>query len=238
LRQILGRDGRLLPVRFGQGVWPSRDPQAANAAYAELAGKTVKQARAAVVARLRESPDSALRGEPRPIERAVKFFEKGDQPLELVPTRQWFVRLLDRKSELLSRGEEVRWHPEYMHHRYRSWVQGLQYDWCISRQRTFGVPFPLWYPLDAEGRPDHERPLVADRFPIDPTTDLPAGYAAAARDQPGGFTAERDVFDTWFTSSLTPQITSGWADEPERHARLFPADLRPQSHEIIRTWAF
>jgi valyl-tRNA synthetase len=238
LRQILGLDGRLLPVTFGQGVWQSRDPRAANAAYAALAGKTVKQARAAVVARLREPPASALRGEPRPIERAVKFFEKGDQPLELIPTRQWFVRLLDRKSELLVRGEEVRWHPEYMHHRYRSWVEGLQYDWCISRQRTFGVPFPLWYPLDAEGRPDHERPLVADRFPVDPTTDVPPGYEPAARDQPGGFCAERDVFDTWFTSSLTPQITSGWPDDPERHARLFPADLRPQSHEIIRTWAF
>jgi valyl-tRNA synthetase len=235
LRQVLGPQGRLLPVRFGSDAFPSRDPDGANAAHALIAGKTVKQARAALVARLREGP---LRGEPRPIERPVKFFEKGDQPLEILPTRQWFVRILDKKEALAARGEEVRWHPGFMRHRYRAWVEGLQYDWCISRQRVFGVPFPIWYPLDGQGHADHAHPIVADHLPVDPTRDVPPGLDPSARDRPGGFTAERDVFDTWFTSSLTPQIVSGWPDDLTRHRRLFPADLRPQSHEIIRTWAF
>jgi valyl-tRNA synthetase len=249
LRQVLGRDGRFQPATFGppgqQGSWPSRDPDAAQAAYAALVGKTVKQARAVLVERLRDPASAAVAGrgaplaaDPRPIERAVKFFEKGDQPLEILPTRQWFVRLLDKKEELLAYGDRIRWHPEFMGQRYRSWVEGLQLDWCISRQRYFGVPFPVWYPIDGRGQLDHEHPLVAEvgSLPVDPTVDAPPGRGG--RDRPGGFSAETDVFDTWFTSSLTPQISSGWGVDPQRHARLFPADLRPQSHEIIRTWAF
>ena len=241
LRQVLGRDGRMLAVTFGDGGgdgFLSRDPAAASAAYAAVAGKTARQARAAVIEQLRDS--GALVAQGAPMQRAVKFFEKGDEPLEILPSRQWFVRLVDRKDELLARGAQVQWHPEFMGQRYRSWVEGLQFDWCISRQRHFGVPFPVWYPLDADGRPDHQRPLVAaaDQLPVDPTTAVPAGYQASQRGQPGGFTAETDVFDTWFTSSLTPQISSRWRLDPARHAQLFPADLRPQSHEIIRTWAF
>jgi valyl-tRNA synthetase len=124
--------------------------------------------------------------------------------------------------------------------RYRDWTENLSLDWCVSRQRYFGVPIPVWYPLDAQGRPDHERPLLAPRasLPVDPTTEAPPGYDPARRDVPGGFTGESDIFDTWFTSSLTPQIGSGWVLDPARHAARFPADIRPQSHEIIRTWAF
>ncbi len=246
-RQIIGRNGRLVPVTFGDGAFESRDPSAANAAYATLVGRGVKQARTAVVEMLRR-PESAARdgmgapleGEPKPVERAVKFFEKGDQPLEFITTRQWFVRLLDKKEDLIAYGDKVEWHPEFMRLRYRNWTENLQFDWCVSRQRYFGVQFPVWYPLDADGRPVYERPIIAPRaqLPVDPTVDLPAGYGASQRDQPGGFTAEADVFDTWFTSSLTPQIGSQWGVDPERHARLFPSDLRPQSHEIIRTWAF
>jgi valyl-tRNA synthetase len=238
LRQVVGRDGRLVAVRYGEPGWESVDPGAANAAYGRLAGKSVKAARQAIVEMLRES--AALHGEPKPVEHAVKYYEKGERPLEFMTTRQWFVRLLDKKDALLAKGDEIQWHPEFMRLRYRNWTENLGVDWCISRQRYFGVPFPVWYPLDADGQPDHARPIVADAatMPLDPTTETPPGYEPAQRDQPGGFTAETDIFDTWFTSSLTPQISSGWLLDPERHRKLFPADIRPQSHEIIRTWAF
>jgi valyl-tRNA synthetase len=246
LRQIVGRDGRLLPVAFGAGDFPSLDPAAADRCYAELAGRSVVQARQRIVELLRDPAGSAtgggapLRGEPEPIEHAVRFYEKGERPLELVPSRQWFVRLLDKKPALLAKGDEIEWHPPFMKVRYRDWTENLQLDWCISRQRYFGVPIPVWYPLDGEGAPDHEHPIVAEaeQLPVDPTTALPPGYGEEQRDRPGGFGAETDIFDTWFTSSLTPQIGSRWLLDPQRHARLFPADVRPQSHEIIRTWAF
>jgi valyl-tRNA synthetase len=246
LRQLIGRNGRLTPVEFGGDAFPSRDPAAANRAYAGLAGRNVAQAREAVVELLRDPAGSAtgrgapLQGEPEPMQHAVRFYEKGERPLEYVITRQWFVRLLDKKDALLAKGDEIQWHPDFMRVRYRDWTANLQLDWCISRQRYFGVPIPVWYPLDAEGNPDHARPIVAgpEQMPVDPVTEVPKGYDAAQRDQPGGFTGETDIFDTWFTSSLSPQIGSHWVLDPERHARLFPADLRPQSHEIIRTWAF
>jgi valyl-tRNA synthetase len=157
-----------------------------------------------------------------------------------VPTRQWFVRLLDKKDALIAKGAQVEWHPESMGIRYRDWTQNLQLDWCISRQRYFGVPIPVWYPLDGSGRPDHANPIVAEagQLPVDPMTATPPGFEASRRDQPGGFTPDPDVFDTWFTSSMTPQIGSHWGLDPKRHHKLYPADLRPQSHEIIRTWAF
>jgi valyl-tRNA synthetase len=246
LRQLIGRDGRLVSAEFGREPFASRDPAAANRAHAELAGKTVNQARARIVELLRDPSASAsgrgapLVAEPEPIEHAVKFYERGERPLELVPTRQWFVRLLDKKQALLDKGDRIAWHPESMGIRYRDWTQNLQLDWCISRQRFFGVPIPVWYPLDGEGRPDFARPLVAapEQLPVDPMTAAPPGIDPDRRGRPGGFTPEADVFDTWFTSSMTPQIGSHWGSDAARHRRLFPADLRPQSHEIIRTWAF
>jgi valyl-tRNA synthetase len=237
LRQIIGRDGRLVDVAFGGPGWESVEPDAANHHYAGLRGRPVAAARKAIVELLREG---ALRGEPKPVQHSVKFYEKGERPLEYVTTRQWFVRLLDKKDALLAKGDEVRWHPDFMHLRFRNWTENLQVDWCISRQRYFGVPFPVWYPVGADGAPDHEHPIVApaNAMPVDPMTDTPPGRDEAERDRPGGFTGEPDIFDTWFTSSLTPQISSRWLLDPERHRRLFPADIRPQSHEIIRTWAF
>ncbi len=252
LRQVLGADGRLVGVDFTAEP-ASLDPERAAAAYARVEGTSVRAARAAVVAMLREpgtgsgaerrrhgSAAPALRAGPTPLEHAVKYYEKGDEPLEFLTSRQWFVRLLDQVPALLDAGARVGWHPPFAGARYRDWTEHLQFDWCVSRQRWFGVPIPLWYPLDEEGRPEWSRPIRPDpsRLPVDPMAEVPAGWSAEQRDRAGGFTADPDVFDTWVTSSLTPQITSGWPEQPARHRALFPFDVRPQSHEIIRTWAF
>jgi valyl-tRNA synthetase len=246
LRQIIGLDGRLEPVTYGGPGYESLEPSLANQYYAELAGKKLAAARDQVVTMLRDAKGSAtgkgapLQKEPEKIEHPVKFYEKGERPLEFLSTRQWFVRLLDKKAELLAKGAELEWRPEYMGARYRDWTEGLSQDWCVSRQRYFGVSIPVWYQVDASGKPNYSKPLLPSeaQLPIDPMLDVPQGYEAAQRDQPGGFTGETDIFDTWFTSSMTPQIGSHWRKDPARHARLFPADVRPQAHDIIRTWAF
>jgi len=245
-RVLIGHDGRMREVEFGTEGFESRDPERANRYYAELAGKGVSQARKRIVELLAEEAGSAtgsgppLVRDPVPIEHSVKFYERGARPLEFLPTRQWFCRLLDRKDALLAMGDAVQWHPPFMHARYRDWTEKLALDWNVSRQRYFGVAIPVWYALDANGERDYSSPLIpnADQLPVDPMIDAPPGHEESQRGVPGGFEGERDVFDTWFTSSMTPQISSHWGVDPERHARLFPADLRPQSHEIIRTWAF
>ena len=250
LRVVVGRDGRLLPVEYGSEGWESLDPLAANRYYARLAGETVSVARARLVESLRDPAGGAtaaaaslgapLAGEPQAISHMVRFFEKGDRPLEIIRTRQWFVRLLDKKRQLLDAGRRIRWRPGFMGRRYADWTENLNLDWCISRQRYFGVPFPLWYRCDDDGSPNFEDPILPERgrVPLDPMNTAPTGYTEAERGRPGGFVAEADVLDTWFTSSLTPQIATGWVDAPSRHAKLFPGNVRPQSHEIIRTWAF
>jgi valyl-tRNA synthetase len=178
--------------------------------------------------------------EPRRIEHAVKFYEKGERPLEFISTRQWFVRLLDKKKALLEQGARIQWHPPFMRTRYENWIDGLNQDWSISRQRFFGVPFPIWYRLDERGQPRYDKPILPElsQLPVDPLAQPAPGFDEPARGKPNGFIGDPDVMDTWATSSLTPQIASHWADDPERHRKLFPMDIRPQSHEIIRTWAF
>jgi valyl-tRNA synthetase len=205
---------------------------------AELAGRASKQARRRITELLREA--GALQGEPEHVRHVVKFYERGERPLEVITSRQWFVSTLPFKERLLARGEELRWHPAFMGGRFASWVEGLNSDWAVSRQRYLGPPFPVWYPLDGHGDADHDRLIVADEgtLPCDPLTDVPPGYAEDQRDAPGGFTGDPDVMDTWATSSLTPQIACGWEDDPDLFGRLFPMDLRPQAHDIIRTWLF
>jgi valyl-tRNA synthetase len=235
-RALIGRDGRFLPADFGAADWPTRDVDAAKAFYEQLEGRTVNQVRATVVDALRES--GALIGEPRAITHPVKFYEKGERPLEIVTSRQWFVATLAHRDALLVRGEQLQWHPDFMKHRFKSWVEGLNVDWNISRQRFFGVPFPVWYRLDENGVVDFDQPLVASAtsLPIDPSSDTPPGFTSSQRNQPGGFIGDPDVMDTWATSSLSPQIAGHWGTG--LFERVFPMDLRPQAHEIIRTWLF
>ena len=237
VRTVVGRDGRFAAET---PQWIST-PEGA-AAYQRLAGKPVAQAQREIVGILAESGD--LDGGPRPITHPVKFFEKGDKPLEIVSSRQWYIRNggrdADLRKALVARGDEINWVPGYMQARYSDWVEGLNGDWLISRQRFFGVPLPLWYRLDADGEPLWDHPITPspDQLPVDPSTDAPEGFDEAERGRPDGFVGEVDVMDTWATSSLTPQIATGWRTDTDLHRATFPMDVRPQAHDIIRTWLF
>jgi len=237
VRAIINRAGRINPEPP-----PGLDSEAGLAAYARLAGKTIFSAQAEMVEILRETRE--LVGEPEAITHPVKFFEKGDKPLEIVTSRQWYIRNggrdTDLRAALIARGDQMAWHPPYMQTRYTNWIDGLNGDWLISRQRFFGVPLPLWYPLDEDGEPIHDTPIVpaeAD-LPVDPSSDPAPGYNESQRGRPGGFAGDTDVMDTWATSSLSPQIACGWEEDDDLFARTYPMDLRPQAHDIIRTWLF
>jgi valyl-tRNA synthetase len=238
VRAVIQTDGTLRPVVWGGTGWESTDAARAQRFYDELARLSAAKARTRIVEQLKESGD--LVGDPRPITHAVKFYEKGDRPLEIVTSRQWFFKTIEFREALLARGRELQWHPEYMRARYEDWVNGLNGDWCVSRQRFFGVPFPVWYPITDLGRVDHAHPIGAaeDRLPIDPSTEVPPGYRPDQRGVPGGFVGDPDVMDTWATSSLSPQLVCGWPDDEDLFGRTFPMDLRPQAHDIIRTWLF
>ncbi|KRB79594.1 valine--tRNA ligase [Nocardioides sp. Root190] len=237
VRTVIGRDGR-----FTRETPEWLSSETASAAYEDLMGKTVHSSREAMVAKLRESGD--LDGDPKPTQRMANFYEKGDKPLEIVSTRQWYIRNGGRdaavRDRMIARGAEIEWLPPHMKHRYDNWVGGLNGDWLISRQRFFGIPFPVWYPLDAEGEPDYARLLLPTEaeLPIDPSTQAPTGYTEDQRGEPGGFIGDPDVMDTWATSSLTPHIAGGWESDPDLWSRVFPMDLATQAHDIIRTWLF
>lgn len=236
-RSILGFDGRVVSE-----APEAITSEAGREAYAQLAGKTVFSAKKAMVELLQASGE--LIGDIRPITHPVKFFEKGDKPLEIVSTRQWYIangaRDEDRRARLLAHGRELQWHPDFMRVRYENWVEGLTGDWLVSRQRFFGVPIPVWYPLDAGGNPVFDSPILPreEQLPVDPSTDAPEGYSPEQRGVPGGFQGEVDVMDTWATSSLTPQLAGGWERDPELFELVYPYDLRPQGQDIIRTWLF
>ena len=236
-RGLIGWDGRIVAEN---PEWIKTEK--AKQIFEKIIGKTSHTAREVLVAELKASGE--LIGDPKPITHAVKFFEKGDKPLEIVTTRQWYIRNGGRdaalRTKLLSRGAELKWHPEYMKVRYENWVEGLNGDWLISRQRFFGVPLPLWYKLDANGNPDYDQIIVPEenQLPIDPQSEVPQGFNESQRNKPNGFMGDPDVMDTWATSSLTPQIAASWELDNDLFNRVFPMDLRPQSHEIIRTWLF
>jgi valyl-tRNA synthetase len=238
VRAVIQANGTFKPVTWGARGWESTDVSRAQEHYDQLAGLTAAKARARIVDQLKASGD--LLGDPRPITHAVKFYEKGDRPLEIVTSRQWFIKTMEFRDELLARGRELEWHPPYMQARYENWINGLAGDWCVSRQRFFGVAFPLWYRIRADGAVDYDARLLPaeERLPIDPSTDVPDGFTPGQRNQPGGFAGDPDIMDTWATSSLTPQIAARWEEDQDLFERVFPMDVRPQAHDIIRTWLF
>ncbi len=210
LKMVIGRDGRL------------------TEAAGDYAGLTTTEARRQIVETL-EARGSVLGRQA--ITQSVRVHERCDTPVEYIVTRQWFIRVLDFKQQLLDFAEPITWHPAHMKARYREWVENLRWDWCISRQRYFGVTFPLWYCNQCG------EILLADeaQLPIDPT-DQPPPQACACGST--SFTPETDIMDTWATSSMTPQIIGRWLSDPALYKQVFPFTLRPQAHEIIRTWAF
>ncbi|WP_136313802.1 valine--tRNA ligase [Actinomyces procaprae] len=244
LRAILRKDGR---IETETPAWITTE--AGRRAYADMAGKTTYSARQVMVEALTASGE--MRGEPTKTVRQTNFFEKGDKPLEIVTSRQWYIRNggkawtnpasgKDLADELLERGKELSFFPDFMRVRYENWVGGLNNDWLISRQRFFGVPFPLWYRVGEDGEVDYDAVITPEEsaLPVDPSTDVPVGYTEEQRGKPGGFVGELDIMDTWATSSLSPQLASGWLTDEDLFGRVYPMDLRPQGQDIIRTWLF
>lgn len=243
MRTVLGKDGRLVRET---PEWITTD--LGRETFAAMAGATTFTARKVLVEKLQETGE--IVGDIKPTTRMTNFFEKGDKPLEIVPSRQWYIRNggrphtegngKDLRENLLARGGELEFHPDFMRVRYNNWVEGLNTDWLISRQRFFGVPLPLWYRVTEAGDIDYDAVLLPteDMLPVDPSSDTPAGFSESQRGEPGGFVGEVDIMDTWATSSMSPQIAGGWLTDDALFSQVYPMDLRPQGQDIIRTWLF
>lgn len=270
VRVILNKSGKIDLTLVTGAEWPTALSEAVNGKKVSNPDPKHLGARQTIIQLLK---DSGLLVSQKQITHAVKCAERSGAPLEILPTSQWFVKVTDKKDALQDRAKECSWNPEWMRLRIEQWIDGLNQDWCISRQRYFGVPFPVWYKfravkneygaynriIEAPGFvPKEPDRIYADisQLPVNPMVDLPNGYELVERvaadhivvkchsdGELYTLTPDFDVMDTWATSSISPQlsahgINAETAADKNRFAKLYPADLRPQAHEIIRTWAF
>lgn len=194
-----------------------------------LAGLTIPKAREKIKEILGQKGLILKR---QPVQQIIRVHERCDTPVEYLMVKQWFIRLLESKNELIALGDQLRWFPAHMKNRYQSWVENLNWDWCITRQRQFGVPFPLWH-CEACGNV-----ILAEdaQLPVDPMAQSPG--KACERCGSRNFRPETDMLDTWATSSMSPQIVGKWFTDTGLYQQVFPFTMRPQAHDIIRTWAF
>lgn len=191
-------------------------------------GMKTAQARAAVVLEL-ESRGLLIKKEE--LMHTVAVHERCGTDVEIIPSRQWYIDILSEKERFIKAADEIRWHPEQMKSRYLDWVQNLKWDWCISRQRYFGVPFPVWYCAECK------KPIFADpgQLPVDPRTDRPLAVCSCGCTE---VIPENAVLDTWATSSISPLLNARHGEADDRSKQILPMGMRHQAHEIIRTWAF
>lgn len=201
----------------------------------ELAGKyegmDVEEAKNQIIEDLKEK---GIIFDQKDLQQTVGACWRCETPVEFIPTKQWFVNTLDHKEELIEQGEKIDWYPSYYEERYKDWVKNLKWDWCISRQRAYGIPFPVWYCKECENVITAEE----EDLPVDPRSNEEKAPEKCPECGSNNIRPEEDVMDTWMTSSLTPQITTGWGEDEEFFEKMFPMSMRPQSHDIIRTWAF
>ncbi len=194
----------------------------------ELEGKSAKEARDIIVEKLRTS--GVVKKE-LPIKHNVDVHERCGTPVEFLPTTQWFVKILDMKERMLEAGNKIKWHPEYMQKRYEEWITGLKWDWCISRERFYGIPIPVF---SCDNCDNIVIPEVTE-MPIDPKTEK--DHRDCPKCKTGKLMPEKSVLDTWFTSSLSPEINNNHPLNGDLNGKLYPMSMRPQAHDIIRTWA-